>query len=288
MTRRNPLRTAVLALTLSACLAAAGCQSGGGGAGSGGDADGGGTKTKKPSASPTSESATPAPTTGAPSPEPTTPAPPDGPGTSPFDNPRGTSPGLAALTSAPDRAKARDLIATVKTKGRGPRTGYERDAFGYAWMDTADGIPLAGNGCDTRNDVLARDGKKLKRKSGSDCVVLSMTLQDPYTGKTIEWRKAEATEVQIDHVMPLSYDWQMGASRWPESKREQIANDPLNLMPVDGPANSSKGDSGPASWLPPDKTVRCSYAVRFAQVALKYELPVTAPDRTTMLKQCGA
>lgn len=64
-------------------------------------------------------------------------------------------------------------------------------------------------------------------------------------------------------------------------------NDPLNLLPVDGPANSSKGDSGPASWLPPDRKIRCAYAVRFAQVALKYELPVTAPDKRTMLAQCG-
>lgn len=52
-----------------------------------------------------------------------------------------------------------------------------------------------------------------------------MTLKDPYTGKTIEWRKQQATKVQIDHVMPLSYDWQMGAAHWNESKRQQIAND---------------------------------------------------------------
>jgi hypothetical protein len=87
--------------------------------------------------------------------------------------------------------------------------------------------------------------------------------------------------------MPLSYDWQMGASRWTEDKRESIANDPLNLVPVDGPTNGSKGDSGPASWLPPNKQIRCAYSVRFAQVSLKYELPVTAADKDMMLKQCG-
>ncbi|WP_309238062.1 HNH endonuclease family protein [Streptomyces albidus (ex Kaewkla and Franco 2022)] len=281
MSRRGPLRTVLISLSLSACLLNAGCQSAGGGAD--GDTDGG--ATKKPSASPSS--ASPSEKPSSPSPETTVPAPADGPGTSPFANRRGTAPGLAQLTVPGDRAKARDLIATVETKGRGPRTGYERDAFGYAWMDTAEGIPLARNGCDTRNDVLARDGKDLERESGSDCVVISMTLHDPYTGRTIEWRKQEATEVQIDHVMPLSYDWQMGAARWPESKREQIANDPLNLIPVYGRSNSSKGDSGPASWLPPDKRIRCSYAVRFTQVALKYELPVTAPDKRTMLEQCG-
>lgn len=27
--------------------------------------------------------------------------------------------------------------------------------------------------------------------------------------------------------------------------------------------------------------------VRFAQVSLKYEMPVTAPDKEMMLRQCG-
>ncbi|WP_234314769.1 HNH endonuclease family protein [Streptomyces sp. NRRL F-5135] len=211
----------------------------------------------------------------------------NGQGVSPLVNPDGTKPGLAPLTSEADRKAGRELIEKVRTAGRGPKTGYDRDEFGHAWLDTADGVPLARNGCDTRNDLLARDGRQLRFRSGSDCVVVSMNLHDPYTGKDIAWRKEQATEVQIDHVMPLSYDWQMGAAHWNEAKRKQIANDPLNLLPVDGPANNAKRDSGPASWLPPDKKIRCSYAVRFAQVALKYELPVTAPDKTTMLEQCG-
>ncbi|MDQ0843249.1 HNH endonuclease family protein [Streptomyces sp. V1I6] len=212
---------------------------------------------------------------------------PAGGGTSPLANPRGTEPGLAALATEQEKASARALIAKVATKGRGPKTGYDRDEYGYAWMDTADGVPLARNGCDTRNDMLARDGQGLAYRDGSDCVVVAMTIRDPYTGRTIEWRKQDAAEVQIDHVVPLSYSWQMGAARWDEAKRRRLANDPLNLLPVEGRANSAKSDSGPASWLPPSKPVRCSYAVRFAQVAVKYELPVTSADKRIMLAQCG-
>jgi hypothetical protein len=210
-----------------------------------------------------------------------------GSGTSPLANPEGTKPGLAPLTSEQDRAAARRLIEKVTTKGRGPKTGYARDRFGYAWMDTADGVPLARNGCDTRNELIARDGRNLRYRSGSDCVVVAMTLNDPYTGTVIDWRKQKAAAVQIDHVVPLSYGWQMGAARWDKAKRQQFANDPLNLLPVDGPANSSKSDSGPASWLPPSKRIRCSYAVRISQVAVKYDLPVTAADKKSMLTQCG-
>ncbi|MFJ3986656.1 HNH endonuclease family protein [Streptomyces fungicidicus] len=211
----------------------------------------------------------------------------DGRAVSPLDNPDGTEPGLAPVTGDADRAEAVALITKVPTKGRGPKTGYDRDEFGYAWMDTADGVPLARNGCDTRNDLLQRDGEDVRFRSGSNCVVVAMTLADPYTGTTIEWRKQKAAEVQIDHVVPLSYSWQMGSSRWAEDKRKRLANDTLNLIPVQGRANSSKGDSGPAAWLPPDKGIRCSYAVRFAQVALKYEMPVTTADRRMMLEQCG-
>ncbi|MFF4035740.1 HNH endonuclease family protein [Streptomyces sviceus] len=212
---------------------------------------------------------------------------PDGRAVSPLKNPDGTKPGLAPVTTDADRAAARKLIEELSTKGRGPKTGYARDKFGYAWMDTADGVPLARNGCDTRDDLIHRDGLNLRFRAGSDCVVTAMTLHDPYTGTTIEWRKKQASEVQIDHVVPLSYSWQMGSSRWPANKRKQLANDVLNLIPVQGRANSAKGDSGPAAWLPPNKQIRCAYAVRFAQVAIKYEMPVTAPDKEMMLRQCG-
>ncbi|MFD3530050.1 HNH endonuclease family protein [Streptomyces sp. NPDC058664] len=204
----------------------------------------------------------------------------------PLENPDGVKPGLAPLVTDEDKAEARKLIEELSTKGRGPKTGYDREKFGYAWMDTADGVPLARNGCDTRNDLIRRDGRNIRFRSGSDCVVIAMTLDDPYTGTTIEWRKQQAAEVQVDHVVPLSYSWQMGSSRWSKSKREQFANDALNLIPVQGRANSAKGDSGPASWLPPDKRIRCAYAVRFAQAALKYDLAVTTADKATMLKQC--
>ncbi|MEW1721108.1 HNH endonuclease family protein [Streptomyces sp. NPDC093109] len=208
-------------------------------------------------------------------------------GVLPLTNPDGTKRGLAPVTAEADKKASLELIETVPTARAGSGSGYDRKKFGYAWQDTAEGIPFAGNGCDTRNDILARDGKDLEYRSGSDCILISMTLNDPYTGKEMEWRKEAAAKVQIDHVMPLSYDWRMGASRWSLAKRKQIANDPINLVAVDGPTNGSKGDSGPADWLPPREEIHCAYSTRWAQVALKYELPVTTEDKATMLETCG-
>ncbi|MEO3809385.1 HNH endonuclease family protein [Sphaerisporangium sp. B11E5] len=147
-------------------------------------------------------------------------------------------------------------------------------------------MPYARNGCRTRDDLLARDGQKVRHRKGSDCVVVSLRLTDPYTGRTITWRKSDADRVQVDHVVPLSYEWRMGARTWPMAKRLRIANDPLNLLPVSREINIAKGGSGPAGWLPPSHRIRCAYAARFAQVALKYGLPVTAADKRVMLRQC--
>jgi 5-methylcytosine-specific restriction endonuclease McrA len=205
---------------------------------------------------------------------------------SPLGNISGTLPGLAPVDTDADKAKARALITRLRTKGRGPKTGYERIKYGDNWADTATGVPYARNGCRTRDDLLARDGRDVKYRQGSHCEVVALNLTDPYTGRTIAWRKAHADEIQVDHVVPLAYAWRMGAPRWPMSKRVDFANDPLNLLPVDGDANEQKDASGPASWLPPQRHIRCAYVTRFAQVALKYDLPVTREDKSMMIAQC--
>ncbi|GAA3153937.1 HNH endonuclease family protein [Planomonospora alba] len=203
----------------------------------------------------------------------------------PLDNPRGLKPGLAPV-AARDRSEAVRLIKRLRVAPMGSKAGYSRARFGENWADTATGVPYARNGCRTRDDLLARDGEKVRYRAGSRCVVVALELRDPYTGRTIRWSKRRADDIQVDHVVPLSYEWRMGASRWSAAKRERIANDPLNLLPVYGRANEDKGGSGPASWLPPRREVRCAYVVRFAQVALAYGLPVTRADKAVMLAQC--
>lgn len=184
-------------------------------------------------------------------------------------------------------AKARRFIRRVRTALQGPETGYSRSEFGSAWTDSAMNIPWAGNGCDTRNDILRRDLTGVRFRPDTDsCVVEEGRLRNPYLGTTMVFSKSDAAAVPIDHVFPLSLSWQMGAREWSEGRRVQLANDPLNLLAADRSSNSSKGDSGPAEWLPPNRGIRCAYSVRFAQVARKYELPVTGTDKRTMLHQC--
>ncbi len=158
--------------------------------------------------------------------------------------------------------------------------GYSRDKFGQSWTDNHNG-PGGHNGCDTRNDVLAAQLTSVHNRTAKSCVVVEGTLTaEPYTGRRVEFRKATASKVQIDHIYPLSRAWDMGAARWPAQRRIDFANDQAaNLIAVDGPANASKNDSGPGEWMPLNRAYRCVYVLRYLQVARKYTLPITAADR---------
>jgi hypothetical protein len=159
------------------------------------------------------------------------------------------------------------------------QTPYDRRQFGQRWAD------IDRNGCDQRNDVLKRDLVDVTTKPGTrDCVILTGVLLDPYTGLTIDFTRGEATstDVQIDHVVPLAWAWRQGAADWTEDKREQLANDPLNLLAVDGPTNASKSDQGPALWMPPLESYHCLYAERFVQVLDTYDLTVSPEDHAAL------
>jgi hypothetical protein len=182
----------------------------------------------------------------------------------------------------------RSELALVKVAANRPKVkGYDREcgrsgacSFGQAWSDNHAG-PGGHDGCDTRNDVLARQLTDVTYKAGpKKCVVMSGRLLDPYTGRLISFRKAAAGKVQIDHVYPLARAWDLGASTWPAQRRVDFANDQTdNLLAVDGATNASKSDQGPGEWLPLNKSFRCTYVARYLRVAAKYKLPITRDDQ---------
>ena len=61
-----------------------------------------------------------------------------------------------------------------------------------------------------------------------------------------------------------------------------FANDPLNLLAVDGPTNQEKGDKDAASWLPPNKDFRCEYVAIQIAVKAKYDLWITQAEKDAM------
>lgn len=156
---------------------------------------------------------------------------------------------------------------------------YTREAFGQQWADTDH------NGCDTRNDILARDLARPTFKEGTNgCVVLGGTLAEPYTGRIMEFERGRETSslVQIDHVVALADAWRSGAWEWELGRRQEFANDPLNLLAVEGQANQDKEAGAADLWLPPDGGFRCAYVARQVAVKGKWGLGVTQSERSAM------
>ncbi len=175
---------------------------------------------------------------------------------------------------------ALEALDTLEVKGRAPKTGYARTEFGTGWEKQ--GL------CDTRNIILARD--MTETTVDDECRVKTGILNDPYTGIVIAFeRGANSSAVQIDHVVALSDAWQKGAQNIQPAKRVELANDPLNLLAVDGSANQQKGDGDAATWLPPNKAFRCQYVARQVAVKRKYHLWVTEAEKSAIsriLAQC--
>jgi hypothetical protein len=105
-------------------------------------------------------------------------------------------------------------------------------------------------------------------------------LNDPYSGTTIPFTRGENTsaEIQIDHLVALSDAWQKGAQEWSPEKRRDFANDPTNLQATMGSLNQQKGDGDAATWLPPNKSYRCTYVARIVSVKAMYGLWVTQAE----------
>lgn len=179
------------------------------------------------------------------------------------------------VTTNPDGTPATlatEALKQLPIKGRAAKTGYTRAQFDDGWQDVG--------ACDVRNVVLARDMENIVTVSETDCTVLSGTLFDPYTAKTIQFKRGQGTsdDVQIDHVVALSDAWQKGAQQLTPDQRLEFANDMLNLLAVDGPTNQQKSDSDAATWLPPNKDYRCRYVARQIAIKIKYLLWITQPE----------
>lgn len=174
---------------------------------------------------------------------------------------------------------ASQALDKLAVKGRAPKTGYSRKQFGDGWAQVAN--------CTVRDKIMARDFAQVSYVSPTDCSVQGGILNDPYTGNMITFTRLRSSIVQIDHVVALSNAWQTGAQQLTAERRVELANDPLELLAVDGPANNQKGDADAATWLPANKDYRCRYIARQIAVKLKYNLWVTPPEKEAMRRVLG-
>jgi hypothetical protein len=180
-----------------------------------------------------------------------------------------------AETDAADTARRQ--LDELKVAPDGPMDGYSRDRFPH-WSNQ-------GEGCNTREVVLKRDGDGVK--VDDKCRPTTGSWTSPYDGET--W--TDPSDVDIDHVVPLAEAWRSGASTWTDDEREQFANDldGVNLLAVTDRVNQAKGDKGPESWRPPLESYWCTYAIYWIDVKHTWELTVEEEEKVAlkdMLDRC--
>jgi len=175
----------------------------------------------------------------------------------------------AALPTPVSAATARSYLASLPVRTES-RTGYSRDKFPH-W------ITISGS-CNTRETILKRDGTNVVTDSA--CAATSGSWYSPYDGAT--W--SAASDVDIDHMVPLAEAWDSGASSWTTAQRQAFANDLTRpqLLAVTDNVNQSKGDQDPATWQPPRSAFRCTYARAWIQVKWYYGLTVDAAEKSAL------
>ena len=148
---------------------------------------------------------------------------------------------------------------------------YSRSAF-KDWIDEDK------NGCNTRAEVLIVEAV-VKPKVGKRCVLTGGRWLSAYDGKKIK----KASQLDVDHMIPLAEAWRSGAWAWTPIQRQNFANDlsdPRALIAVSFSQNRSKGDKDPSRWLP--KIDQCTYISNWIAIKTRYSLSVDNAEAVTL------
>jgi hypothetical protein len=159
----------------------------------------------------------------------------------------------------------------AEVTGRSYPRLYNRDDWG-GWIDED------GDCQDTRAEILIRDSQA--KVSFDRCRVVSGLWNLPYSGGST----TSASQIDIDHIIPLKWAHGHGGGRWPKSRKRAFANDPDNLLSTYYSENRSKGAKGPDQWMP--AVNKCSYAQGWERLIEKYDLVATSKVLTALKEAC--
>ncbi|MEU3113122.1 HNH endonuclease family protein [Micromonospora chalcea] len=188
-------------------------------------------------------------------------------------------PASATPPGIPSQATAQSQLKALTVAAQGSMSGYSRDLFPH-W------ITITGT-CNTREQVLKRDGTSVV--VSSSCAATSGRWYSPYDGAT--WYAA--SDVDIDHIVPLAEAWRSGANSWTTSRRQSFANDLTRpqLIAVTDNVNQAKGDQDPSTWQPPLTSYRCTYSKMWITVKYNWGLTLQSSEKSalqSMLNTCAS
>lgn len=117
----------------------------------------------------------------------------------------------------------------------------------------------------------------------SYCYVDSGQWFDPYNGQFI----FSASELDVDHFIPLYNAHLSGAWSWNIEKKTEFANsleDPDMLIAVKSITNREKSAFAPDYWKPPNQKYWCEYAYDWIRIKYEWELTVTQSEWNALME----
>lgn len=150
------------------------------------------------------------------------------------------------------------------------------------FFNSADWALFEGNTANCRsikNELLVITSRSpVSYTNPRQCQVRTGEWYDVYTGDTV----TVASQVELDHIIPVRYAHNHGGDRWPAQKKFAFANDPANLILTGRNQTRRKNDRGPSGWLPREE-YQCAYARQWLELADKYDLQLGARDRSRIV-----
>ncbi len=156
---------------------------------------------------------------------------------------------------------------------------YNRDDWPH-WIDDDDDCQ------DLRAEILIQHSTVPVTYTNSEqCVVATGRWTGAYTGNVY----TSASDVHIDHLVPLYEAHISGGHAWTQERRRRYANDTRNLRIVDAGLNRNKGAMQPSAWLPPKTRYHCDYIAAWVQTKTLYGLSIDPDEQraiTTIREKC--
>jgi hypothetical protein len=149
----------------------------------------------------------------------------------------------------------------------------------YNRKDWPHWIDADGDCQDTRQELLiAASRAPVQFKNDKHCTVTQGRWYGAYTSKIF----TKASDVDIDHIVPLAHAHRHGANNWTKAQRPAFANDFENLLVVDDAINQAKSDKAPHEWLPPQQDYWCEYGKKWMHIKDKYRLRYGSDERKAL------
>lgn len=180
----------------------------------------------------------------------------------------------SALASQTDLlAYLRAHVASGQLDPSIPKYDRQKQFGGWAHQDPRSSCH------NTREQVLERaeDPSVPLQFKANGCTISGGLWHDPYTGNDYQ----NATDLQIDHVVPLKNTYTSGAYAWESAIRCNFANflaNDFHLMAVNGHENMAKGEKGPDQYLPPNTADHCTYVSGWMRIKAIWQLTATAAE----------